>query len=717
MKYYFFNCQVEPTLEEVGGKAKSLIELTKKGFEVPKGAVLTVDFFNEWIDELRRGETSALTWTDPESFPELADRLKRKAEDFEFSSEQRTVISQVIGELDGGGLFAVRSSSPEEDMAGASFAGGYETVLGVAETEIEDAVKLAFLSCLDKRVFYYKHQSGFDTSQVRIAVIIQEQIASDASGVGFSLNPMNNAYDEAVINANTGLGESVVSGLVTPDEYVVDKNTMQMISVKPGSKEKAIVLAVGGGTETVEGMKGELSLSEKQVVELTGLIAEVESSYGFPVDIEWAFANDRLYLLQSRPVTTYIPLPEEMQTRVGEQKVLYIDGSLTKQGITTPISVMGCDAIEITQGIMFTDMMGKDTTEDIKWGLAATRGGRMYVNASSSMRFQGKKRIVNMWKTVDVVTARVLEELDLEEYIPKKLPEVLKGAMWGTVKNNIGAVKYMRQAAKDPDGYKKWYQPFEDEFDSYLSGIITSGIAVRQAPQEIFSRFIDLLGKMLPMTYAAELARKAIAKQLEKSFPDDADLMKYLERSLPDNVTIDMGLMMYELAVMDEVASNDEDEICRIIDEKAYSKTFGNLWQEFVDTYGCRTTNELDVGVARSYEKVDVIAAQLKSMASVEDEFSPKRIYEESRQLREQTYDRICSGLQGSDLRKFKRKYNTLVKLGGKREALKYWYVRSLTAIRELLLAEADRLVEKGSLRTGKMYSDCISLNSLIRTV
>ncbi len=105
------------------------------------------------------------------------------------------------------------------------------------------------------------------------------------------------------------------------------------------------------------------------------------------------------------------------------------------------------------------------------------------------------------------------------------------------------------------------------------------------------------------MTYAAELARKAIAKQLEKSFPDDADLMKYLERSLPDNVTIDMGLMMYELAVMDEVASNDEDEICRIIDEKAYSKTFGNLWQEFVDTYGCRTTNELDVGVARSYEK------------------------------------------------------------------------------------------------------------------
>lgn len=126
-------------------------------------------------------------------------------------------------------MCAVRSSSPEEDLEGASFAGGYETVLGVIKENIEEAVKTCFISCLDERVYLYKKEHGFNVNNPKIAVVVQKQIASDTSGVAFSINPLNNCYDEVVINANQGLGESVVSGIVTPDTYIVEKNKQQIL--------------------------------------------------------------------------------------------------------------------------------------------------------------------------------------------------------------------------------------------------------------------------------------------------------------------------------------------------------------------------------------------------------------------------------------------------------------------------------------------------------
>ncbi len=182
-------------------------------------------------------------WHEPSAFKELGNKLKAKAADLIYSEEQKAIIMTILSELKGIDLYAVRSSSPEEDLAGASFAGGYETILGVTAKTMEASIREAFVSCMDERVFFYKQQNGFDTSVLRIAVVIQSQIASEVSGgVGFSLNPLNNCFDEAVINANTGLGESVVSGMVTPDEIVVDKVTGDVLSKSIGSKEQAIIL-------------------------------------------------------------------------------------------------------------------------------------------------------------------------------------------------------------------------------------------------------------------------------------------------------------------------------------------------------------------------------------------------------------------------------------------------------------------------------------------
>ena len=178
------------------------------------------------------------------------------------------------------------------------------------------------LTKTDERVVAYKQKSGFDPLDPKIAVIIQKQIASEASGVAFSLNPVNNSYDQCVINANFGLGETVVDGTVTPDEAIVDEVTKTILKKTLGKKDIAVYLEVNGGTKSESpASPSEFCISEDQIVEISNLTTRIETVYGKPMDIEWASENGQLYLLQARPITTYYKLPEEMITQPGGAKV------------------------------------------------------------------------------------------------------------------------------------------------------------------------------------------------------------------------------------------------------------------------------------------------------------------------------------------------------------------------------------------------------------
>ncbi len=231
---YRFNEKEIPELSQVGGKAKALIETSGAGFPVPEGFVLSVDFFNEWLNLVKDSDVfkSAITDTTKES----CDTLRSYAESMVFSKKQMVAFDEHFSTLTGD-LFAVRSSSPEEDLEGTSFAGMYETYLGTKPNDIKKTVALAFASCFDFRVMEYKKQNELDLSGTSIAVVIQKQIASDMSGVGFSLNPLNNCFDEVVINASFGLGEAIVSGIVTPDTYIYDFADQKILEKKVNAKE------------------------------------------------------------------------------------------------------------------------------------------------------------------------------------------------------------------------------------------------------------------------------------------------------------------------------------------------------------------------------------------------------------------------------------------------------------------------------------------------
>ena len=282
-------------------------------------------------------------------------------------------------------LLAVRSSSPEEDLASASFAGLYETRLGVRPADLDDAVRHCFASSLDQRVLVYKKEHGFDVLSPRIAVVVQQQIDSEVAGVGFSLNPLTNDYDEAVVVANWGLGESVVAGLASPDHFIVDKVGRQVVDKKMGAKQVPIWLGPDGSTiERKDHRSAELTLSDSQLGELTEVMCRIEALYEKPMDIEWAYAGGQLHVLQARPITTYVPLPPEMLTKPGERRRLYADAALSK-GMTTnvPISPMVLDWWEDLLSSFLEGFFGIELTPEK--GLVFVAGGRLYMNLSNMM--------------------------------------------------------------------------------------------------------------------------------------------------------------------------------------------------------------------------------------------------------------------------------------------------------------------------------------------
>ena len=222
-----------PRGDEVGGKGLSLMRMKRAGLAVPDGFVLAVAFFAPWMEALRgdpawaafTASTSSAGPGSDEERKRACEALKVRAATLQLDDMQRAALEPALREHATDALFAVRSSSPEEDLAGSSFAGGYETVLGVTRASMEDAIRRVFASCLDVRVAIYKRQNGSSMVEPRIAVVVQHQIRSEIAGVGFSLDPLTNDYDTALYNANFGLGETVVAGIASPDLFAVDKVT------------------------------------------------------------------------------------------------------------------------------------------------------------------------------------------------------------------------------------------------------------------------------------------------------------------------------------------------------------------------------------------------------------------------------------------------------------------------------------------------------------
>jgi phosphoenolpyruvate synthase/pyruvate phosphate dikinase len=204
-------------------------------------------------------------------------------------------------------IAAVRSSAVDEDGATASFAGQHETYLNIVGADaILQAVTRCWESARSERALEYRRQQGLSIEHVQIAVLVQQLIVSDVSAVVFSANPITGNRDEIVINASWGLGESIVSGTVTPDTFIVGKSDLAVVQRVISDKQRMTVSAPGGTHEVgvPRFLRNTTSLNDEQVIEMAKLALTLEVTMEHPVDVECAYAGGELYLLQCRPITT-----------------------------------------------------------------------------------------------------------------------------------------------------------------------------------------------------------------------------------------------------------------------------------------------------------------------------------------------------------------------------------------------------------------------------
>jgi rifampicin phosphotransferase len=304
----------------VGGKGANLGELVRTGFPVPDGFIVTTDAYTAIVQSLDLGITEPL---------EEEDGAAIRA-DFEVVTVPellRVAIANAYAEL-GGGPVAVRSSATAEDLPGAAFAGQQDTYLNVVgEEAVIDAVRRCWGSLWTDRAIAYRRKRGIDSGEVRIAVVVQRMIEAETAGVMFTANPVTGDRGQIVIDASSGLGEAVVSGLVTSDHYVLDTRG-RVRAWSPGRREVVIRGTAGGGVRHEPGDTSQAQpLPDNVLNELVRLGTDVARHFGRPQDIEWAYAEGRVSLLQARPMTALPPPPMRLnraQRRLGSILLEYL---------------------------------------------------------------------------------------------------------------------------------------------------------------------------------------------------------------------------------------------------------------------------------------------------------------------------------------------------------------------------------------------------------
>jgi pyruvate,water dikinase len=309
-----FNQPERGLVSLVGGKGGNLIALTAAGFPVPPGFVVTSEAYQQFLATVPDLEArlAAFDYARPEVLREQCGCLRERLSRIPLPDAVRQAVRAGLERLGASpsDAFAVRSSSTFEDLAQAAFAGQHDTYLNIRGLDaLGERIRDCFVSLWGDRAVLYRHHQGFSQCDARMAVAVQRQIASEVAGVGFSIDPVSGRMDRLVLEANYGLGESVVGGECEVDHFELDKKTLQVVASSIGHKDRMLVPTADGVAERpIEPERADRPcLSDEQIQEVARLLQRVETHYGWPQDIEWGWQGDRLYQFQSRPVTTLPP--------------------------------------------------------------------------------------------------------------------------------------------------------------------------------------------------------------------------------------------------------------------------------------------------------------------------------------------------------------------------------------------------------------------------
>ena len=382
-------------IDTAGGKGANLGELIRAGLPVPPGFVITTDAYRAFVQDTGIGasiqQLAAELINGAET--DLAGQIAALFSRGSISADLGAEITRAYRQLGENAPVAVRSSATAEDLPDASFAGQQETYLNVRGPDhLLDAVRDCWASLWTARAMTYRSRQSIDSEAVALAVVVQQMVEAQAAGVMFTANPSSGARDEAVISAAWGLGESVVSGAVNTDNLVVRKPTGPVLSRSTAEKVVMTSYAERGTEERSipAEQRTQPVLDDAAAIELAQLGAQIDAHFGAPQDIEWARADGRFFLLQSRPITVLPeaegPVPTDWS--VPQPKTMYFRASIVEQ-LPDPLSPLFADLIDssVTRSIvdLFVEFLGRNVIRDGDLALPTINGYAYYAYSRDGM--------------------------------------------------------------------------------------------------------------------------------------------------------------------------------------------------------------------------------------------------------------------------------------------------------------------------------------------
>lgn len=360
----------------VGGKGANLGEMTQAGFPVPNGFVVTATAYYEFLKENDLGRKikhllQTVHYENQDSLQQVSRHIKKYIVEGAMSDalvKEITSAYRTLGGVFKDTLVAARSSATAEDLPNASFAGQQETYLNVkGDANLLLKIKHAWASLFNPRAIFYRHEQKFDHFRIGIAIVVQQMVESEKSGIMFTVDPVTNDKTKIVIEAIFGLGEYIVQGKVTPDHYEIEKNNLKIV-VKNIAIQESKYVKVGTVNKEVHLTRkqgGKQKITDSQIIELAKLGRQLEKHYYFPQDSEWAIRKNKIYIVQTRPVTTIKATAKE-QNHESDIKLLQLllKGDPASPGIASgPVRVLH-NASEIGKVISGEVLVAEQTNPD-----------------------------------------------------------------------------------------------------------------------------------------------------------------------------------------------------------------------------------------------------------------------------------------------------------------------------------------------------------------
>lgn len=754
----------EATLDTVGGKGANLAELTRAGFAVPPGFLITTDAYRAFVQANGIHErivtlAKNVAPDDPVSLDNTSEQIRALFSQGAMPTDIGAEIEDHYLQLSKSPLatrhsplaVAVRSSATAEDLPGLSFAGQQETYLNVIGTEaVRETVKKCWASLWTARAIGYRARNNIAPDDVALAVVIQQMIQAEVSGVLFTANPLTGRRDEVVIDASFGLGEAIVSGQVEPDHYVVTfapslraeaasaawraakqsarrakeiaslslamtgEGEGRIIHRKLGAKAFTIVSRADGGTDTLSHTDANAqrqALSDEQILALASIGRRVAQHYSTPQDVEWAWAHGQFYILQARPITSLYPLPDLPYTPDDER--IYFSFNVG-QGMLDPITPLGISALRrFLSGFRFK----RDART-----LVPDAGGRLFIDITDLARDPRLRHLLLAFLARGDPASRATLQQLIETQRIRTQPSLKWWQMLALPWPARRFIFTMLRAMRKPDATAAQHLGQVAQFvaqSTQHAREASSLAALIECVESGLRGFVANVGRVMPVIAPAIGGMSIVDNWLVQWLGEPRNSALKLVRSLPHNVTTEMDLKLWALAqaIHADPASRDVllNQSAEDITSAYRARTLPPIAQQALDTflqeYGMRAVAEIDLGRPRWREDPSSILQTLRSYVQLaemraggdtsvvapDEQF--RRGAVEAEQLAKEYVARVRRTRFGHIRAKMLRTFISRMRtLGGYRETPKFTIVKLLDAYRTAWLRQGDALVARGLL-------------------